>query len=1171
MSEDDDLSDADDEEFDRILDTYQSALAAGTAEDSLPAIEVPPRLEVRVKRALACLIRLRMARPQLQPGEGHTPLPRGDLPLGIVAGEAIHIGRFEIVRELGRGGFGIVYLAYDKMLRREVAVKVPRPEVLADAELRARFVREARLAAALDHPNLVPVLDVHDDGVVCYLVTAYCPGSTLHAWLREHTEPVPARVAIAIVTAIADAVSHVHGRGILHRDIKPGNVLLEPVTRGSQNGDNLNVVPRLTDFGLAKLLEGQTEDHTRTGALLGTPAYMAPEQANSALAPVGPATDVYALGVVLYELLTGQTPFRGTTSADTLRQVLNDEPVSPRRLRGDLPRDLDTVCLKCLQKEPAGRYVSATALVEDLQHWLKGEPIQARPVGWAGQLGRWCRRNPVLSPTIALTTIALVALSVVTLLWGIREHGHAQDLTRALNDAHYRRAENLFDRGVSLCERGDEGAGLLWMTLALQKLPPHSGALEQTIRTQLAWWGARVSPLKDCRDLPVPLTAAAMSPDGNTVWAAGTDGQIRCWDIRKDTIIELSLPPAHKTRAIVWSPKGQLVLTIAEGKGAGTAQLWSAATGQPFGKPLPDQIRSAAWGGRDGNILVTCSETGNVCRWELKDTSTARALVKLPRSVDVLAISPDGSLLLTGTEQGQLWDASTGKLLADLASSVPAGRVVTAAAFSPSGNNAVLAYSDFRTQLWDVEQRQALHGPVTHNAPVETIAFSPDGVWYLTGGRGRSAQLWEVETNLPAGAPLLHKESVRCTAFSTDGTKLFTASTDGALRIRRFSRGNLSPRVLRHDINVRTAAFSSDGRLVVTTSWRNATVWNLTTQQHVDLPHPKQVLTAAFSSDGNKVLTVCWDNHIRLWDWATQKVICPPLRQHPTDEGVSKALLSPDGKTVLAGFFKDDSIRFWNVETGDIRGPFRGMHKGSFTSLGFSSDGRLACTAGKENAWVWDTKTAQTIPPVLTHPDKVWTVAFGGTGPLLLTGSFDNRARVWDLRTGGRLQSVLSHGHVIRDVALSSDGLLALSGSEDGTAILWNTGTGAAVGPPLVHHDFVVAVALSPDGRTALTGSWDHTARLWDTATGKPISPPLVHQDRVLTVAFSADGTAVLTASDDKTARLWNLPRPSAAAADQILLRNETDVGLMLDDTGVINVLDAARWRERQDRVSESN
>ncbi len=282
------------------------------------------------------------------------------------------LGRFEVIDDLGSGGFGFVVHARDRLLGRDVALKMPLPERLLAPENVRRFLREARAAARLDHPHIVRVYDAGELGPLGYFIASeYCPGPSLRRWLRAQNKQVPARLAARWIAALADAVQHAHDRGILHRDIKPDNVILaggpEPET----------FVPRLTDFGLAKMV-AEVGDETRSEARLGTPLYMAPEQAAGRPREVGPATDVYALGSTLHELLTGRPPLRGETEAETLRLILEAEPPSPRSLRPSLPRDLETIVRKCLQKEPARRYASAEALSGDLRRFLEGRPILAR-------------------------------------------------------------------------------------------------------------------------------------------------------------------------------------------------------------------------------------------------------------------------------------------------------------------------------------------------------------------------------------------------------------------------------------------------------------------------------------------------------------------------------------------------------------------------------------------------------------------------------------------------------------------------------------------------------------------------------------------------------------------------------------------------------------------------
>jgi serine/threonine protein kinase len=427
------------------------ALAASSVHEVPHDTDPPSELRQRLEGDLACIQLLRQVLPRRAPSE-RVVAPSG-LPLR-------RLGRFQIHRELGHGAFGMVFLATDPHLGREVALKVPRPEALLTAELRERFVREARAAAGLDHPNVVPVYEAGAEGPLCYIASAYCPGVTLTEWLAKRADAVPLRQAATLVATLAEAVQHAHERGVIHRDLKPSNVLLQGKPRDPTDANSTvnepsgghdsaepepDFLPRITDFGLAKLTTespGQPGEgdgvRTQSGALLGTPNYMAPEQASGKNKEIGPAADVYALGVILYELLTGRTPFLGETVLDTLEQVRSREPLPPHRLRPKLSRDLETICLKCLAKEPRKRYESAAALADDLHRYLAGAPIQARPVSTLERGIKWARRKPAQATLLAG---ALVFISVVlgssVILWQTNE-----DLKKAVIAKEEKRLES---------------------------------------------------------------------------------------------------------------------------------------------------------------------------------------------------------------------------------------------------------------------------------------------------------------------------------------------------------------------------------------------------------------------------------------------------------------------------------------------------------------------------------------------------------------------------------------------------------------------------------------------------------------------------------------------------------------------------------------------------------
>ena len=398
-----------------LLASFDEALAKGQAPPSTLGSDADFRR--RAGEARSTLRQLET----IWPRAGQNSTSGGDLS-GPPSSDAVprapespaRLGRFLVLEELGRGGFGVVFRAVDPSLGRDIALKVPRPETLMTPELRSRFLTEARAAARLDHPNIVPIYEAGEIGSISYIASAYREGTTLAGWLKARPEPVPPHLAARLIATLAEAVQHAHDRGILHRDLKPSNILLQSTTEGRSNSieDDLPFIPRLTDFGLAKILDEAVAE-TRTGLPIGSPWYMAPEQAEGRSSAMGPATDVYALGTILYELLAGWPPFRGNSVLETLDQVRSIEPEPPSARRQELPRDLETICLRCLRKDPIERYPTASALADDLRRFLAGEPIRARPDGPLFRAWRWCLRPQRVRDAGVVVMVVSLTMAVV--------------------------------------------------------------------------------------------------------------------------------------------------------------------------------------------------------------------------------------------------------------------------------------------------------------------------------------------------------------------------------------------------------------------------------------------------------------------------------------------------------------------------------------------------------------------------------------------------------------------------------------------------------------------------------------------------------------------------------------------------------------------------------------
>ncbi len=413
-------------EIDEQLDQHSTSGAATTQPIGNSPPATPHPADVAAERYLHWIEALRVTSPELI-AEAFTKVPsaaneaaisvdqEAELPSDPLEGGTTQIGRFRLLRKLGAGGYGVVFLAHDPNLKRQVALKVPRPEVLMTGDLRRRFLREAEAAASLDHPHIVPVYEAGSAGPICYIVAAFCDGLPLNLWLEQRGGSATPRLAARLIAALADAVQHAHERSVLHRDIKPGNILMERVE--TETDDAIVTGVRLTDFGLARIGD-EASDQTVSAAILGTPAYMAPEQAAGQRERIGMATDVYALGATLYHLLTGRPPIVGATQLETLSAISAVDPIEPMRLQTEVPRDLNAICVKCLEKSPERRYATADALQADLQRFLAGEAVLARPVGSIQRTAKWCRRNPRLAGLSATACLAvLVALATAAIGW----------------------------------------------------------------------------------------------------------------------------------------------------------------------------------------------------------------------------------------------------------------------------------------------------------------------------------------------------------------------------------------------------------------------------------------------------------------------------------------------------------------------------------------------------------------------------------------------------------------------------------------------------------------------------------------------------------------------------------------------------------------------------------
>ena len=967
---------------------------------------------------------------------------------------------YEVLGEIGRGGMGVVYKARQFRPNRLVALKMLRDGAFANTDALGRFRREAEAVARLKHPHIVEIHEVGEHDGLPYFSLEFLEGGTLATHLDG--KPQPPQAAAEMVETLARAVDYAHSQGVLHRDLKPANVL-----RTAQGQ------LKVTDFGLAKRLDASTV-HTQTGAILGTPGYMAPEQAvPGETVQLGPAADVWALGAILYETLTGRPPFLAATDLHTVLQVIAADPVTVRRLQPKVPRDLETICMKCLQKEPHKRYASALALAEDLARFRRGEPIAARPTGRLERTWRWCRRNPGLAASLTAAA-ALLAIAVVTaVLAAFQFRARADVEARARVDLE----RQLYTSNIAVAEREltlNQDIGLA--TKLLDKCPEHLRGWEWHYLMRL-----RDGPGMRLLGHKGGLWTAAFSPDGRHIATGSIDGTVKVWDTATGQEIR-SLARGFPIMCLAYSPDGKAI----------------------------------ASGSLSPNLFDLRKSRGAVKLWDAATGKLTAAVSDYTGFVYTLAFSPDGRhLAYAVTNDDRMF------VICD-AHSLKKIRVVRGNAshihrlrYSPDGRLLLVGYTDGSVKFWDVATFAQVRSIDAHPGPVYDLAFSPDGSRFASSGFDGTVGVWQAATGKRVLRLRGHTGLALGVAFSPDGTRIASTGYDKTVRVWDANTGEEKITLRGHDDTVCSVAFSPDGNLLLSASFdREARLWNAAPLQRPTGPglftiagHKDRVNAVAFSRDGRLLASASWDMSVRLWDGWTGAAMRTLTGHKGAVWGIS---FSPDGKR-LASASWDRTVKVWDVATGDELLTFA-AHGTPVNEVAFSPDGKSIVSADIEGIIkIWDAATGKERTAYTGNLFPAMAVAFSPDGQRVAFGSGDRAVRVWQPARGRTVFKLEGHQGLVRNVAFSPDGKYLASASWDRTAKVWDVTTRKELWTLRGHTDRVQSVAFSPDGSRLATASEDKTVRVWDTATGREILPARRHHGVVWSVCFSPDGKRLVT------------------------------------------------------------
>jgi len=1043
----------------------------------------------------------------------------------IAEGPGTTIGNYKLLEKIGEGGMAIVYMAeQERPLRRRVALKIIKLG-MDTKQVIARFEVERQALAVMDHPNIAKVLDAGStDTGRPYFVMELVRGVSITDYCDKNDATTRERLDLFIT--VCNAVHHAHQKGVIHRDIKPSNVMV------TLHDDE--AVVKVIDFGIAKATSQRLTEKTlftRYAQMIGTPAYMSPEQAELSGLDIDTRTDIYSLGVLLYELLTGTTPFeaerlnqagyaeiqriireeeplRPSTKLSTMREELTDiakrRHSSPELLTKLIRGDLDWIAMKSLEKNRTRRYDSAVELAADVQRHLNHEPVQAAAPNLLYKAQKFVRRNRVLVMTIVTVAFAILLGLITTTVM-------------------YLRSEKMYVRSETMRVKAEE-AGRKEATARVEAEQAKEIAQKQRNEARRSsycahmlvarqdWEDGRVGGLRELLDAHRPKHG---------------DQDFRGWEwyyLQSLLHRDLFSLRGHTgaVNSVAWSPDRRY---IASGSDDHTVRIWDVVEAKPVsvlrGHRLT--VNSVEWG-PDGRHLASASDDETVKIWDWAAEEVVRTLSGHKQAVHSVTWSPDGKRLASGGEDStvRIWDAATGEEALCLYSE-SSQKPVLSLAWSPNAQWVAAGHADpgnhGTVTLWNLptsEHRQ-LRDYEGHGS-VNSVAWSPDSQLVASATDHLRVKVWDGATGNKMSVLRGHKSKVISVAWSPDSQSMASAGEDQTVNIWDQETEEVLFTLCGHTGAVNSVAWSSDGRTLATGSEDGTLkIWDATQTEEalVTRRHPNWVSSVSWSPDGKRLASAHLLRTFGIWDPLTGEEL---LTFHGHTDRIWCVAWSPDNKRLASGS-RDKTVRIWDAAGGPALLTLKG-HKGDVRSVAWSPDGKKLATDGSDsNVIIWNATTGELIS---TLQGIVWSVKWSPDGGQLAS-SDDRTIRIWDINTNEIVKTLQGHtAERLYSLAWSPDGDRLAGVSGDGKVVVWEVSNGREVFSVQGHTGWAISVVWSPDGQRLASAGGDGTIKIRDAATGEEVLTICGHQAQVFSVAWSPDGRRLASGSFDYTAKVWD-------------------------------------------------